>query len=285
MNLSERIDRYIDGLLVGEEKRSFEKEMKADPDLQKQVEERRLIHTMLSRKYHYPTTPLGTEREDLGINDTQELEIDDDLFHFHFNYKNDETDPEPITKMMKDADRPLSKRHTPLNRFLTIAATFAFLTIIFTGLFKIIHLHRINKFQQKLFTAWFQPDLDPEFQQLLDMQKEGIFGRRYSEDTYDRIEDYELFRSGTFSQSELMFYGIIWMKRKQYDEAMDIFAKIITGKEGQYSRMAKWYYALAAIRTGNIDKAEEVLFSLCWIKGNYSSPACKILDELKKSDR
>jgi hypothetical protein len=95
MNLSEKIDQYIDGLLNEEEAREFEHQIKFNPILEQQVEEIKIINTILSESLRYKTSEFATREtleNDLILPDRlQELEIDDDLYRYHYNYRNPNT--------------------------------------------------------------------------------------------------------------------------------------------------------------------------------------------------
>ncbi len=283
MNLSERIDRYIDGLLIGEEKKSFESEMNRNPGLQKQVEERRQLRAIFSKKYHYPDAPLGSARDELGLEDTQELEIDDDLFRFHYHYKNTENDPDAIRRLTG-----LPRDHNPkmlniLGRIMTLAATVALITVLTAGVLKIIGLHKEKKLHEELYTRWFQPDTDSTYLQIASGKSPGIFPGNPEEKVPQRINDGELFRDGLMNDKDLLFYAIAAMKNQQYEIAISILNDIAGSKEKPYYHMAIWYSALANLRTGKTDKAKELFRSLCQHQDKYSSSACKILDDLEKS--
>ena len=74
--------------------------------------------------------------------------------------------------------------------------------------------------------------------------------------------------------------GITEMELKNYDNAIKILSNI-SGKNGEYSKEAKWYLGLSYLKTGKTEKASECFNSLANNSGYYGKRSEKILRGLK----
>lgn len=254
MNIYEKTERYIEGLLDDREKALFEAKLKNDPKLEKIVAERIKLQTIIEQKLQYNTAAFtAKELEDLGITRDQEKEIDEDLYEYYFKKKKENDLPEQL-------DEPLSiyRRRSgfPGMILLRYAAGIALMFIVSISIWKYVEFREQKQIAREVFTNYFKPDEDPYLNSLSDPP------------------------SGEITMASLLFKTINEMREGNYKEAYKQFMLNEFRTEQKLIECSQFYNALNLLSMGRFKESREQLRILCSGYSVYSEKGCTILREL-----
>jgi hypothetical protein len=283
MNLSEKIDQYIDGLLNEEEAREFEQLIKFDPILEQQVEEIKIINTILSESLRYKTTEFDARdilENDLILPDRlQELEIDDDLYRYHYNYRNPNTlDKEKeVLNAVKLLRENKKKVTISLISILKIAASIVIILFLATGIFKAKEQLILIKLSSDIFQREFHPENDAELTNLISADGYNTYSelKNNSNNIYP-----EIFRSNSENKNKYLFAGIISLHQNNPEIAVMYLNINLNNPDEGISDIVNWYYALSLLKQHKTSEAIKYLSLLCDSDSAYRDKSCAIVESL-----
>ncbi len=288
MNIQEKIEHYIEGLLSDEEKREFEEKMQEDPELEALVMKRGQLASLLSEKFRYPTEPLQPQDGGILLDHTQDMEIDDDLYRFYYHFEDDREENKKLEKLIRDAKNTGNSAHSStLFILLNLAATILIVAIVAAGLSKMFHEKNMDKLYRQLYLTNFQPDQDSRLANLEPATKNDTAENNGSEfepgiSTTEPEMDHELFRNNSGHDISLIKYSVAKMKQQDFNLALIPLQEVIRHDNPEYTSIAKWYYGLTLLKTGKPEEAASVFHSLCQSHGDYSELSCSILEDISE---
>lgn len=254
MNIYEKTERYIEGLLNDREKTLFEAKLKNDPKLAKIVAEQKKLQTIIEQKLQYKTAAFTEkELEELGITRDQEKEIDEDLNEYYFKKKQD-------NDLSGKVEEPLSMyRSRPgfaAKIFLRYAAGIALMFLVSISIWKYVEFSQQKQIAGEVFSRYFNPDDDAYLNSLSDPP------------------------SGEITMTSLLFTTINEMKAGNFKEANKQFVLNEFRTEQRLIECSQFYNALNLLSMGRFEESGEQLRILCSSYSVYSEKACTILREL-----
>ncbi len=283
------MDSYIDGLLDVRERLAFEKEMRENPELERQVMERQQLKALLSDIYKYPSPHLNVEDKESRVGATEELEMDDDLFRFYYHYEGSPEETRHITELIR-ASKNLKPNRTfsILPLVIGIAATLALIFIIYEGTNNLSRKTRQKHMYDRLFVTYFHPDKDMYLKELSQENFIAPFnksntGKETLEGTAKNGEINEVYRSDSINYLNLLNFSIQRMKEHEFAVATNALHSLIEFSAGTDAVIASWYYGLSLMMDGQIEKARAVFTSICQDAEEYSTFSCKILEDLPEN--
>ncbi len=163
--------------------------------------------------------------------------------------------------------------------FYSIAATIIFLLSIGAILY---FMNVAKPGVQQLFADYYKPY--PNVITVKGSNDKLLSAGMYYYDIakYDSaIMFYDKILEDSAQNSEVLFYkGICLLATDKPDEATGIFNEITQDNKSLFKDQAKWYLALAYLKTGNSVKAKEVLSNISKGSSNYEK-AKKLLRQLE----
>ncbi len=288
MNIPEKIEHYIEGLLSDKEKKDFEEKMQEDPELEALVMKRGQLESLLSKKFRYPTEPFQPQDDEILLDHTQDLEIDDDLYRFHYHFDDDRGENEKLKKLIRDAKNTGNIPHSStLFILLNLAATILIIAIVAAGLSKMFHEKNMDKLCRQLYLTNFQPDQDSRLANLEPTTNNDAAKNKGSEfepgiSTTEPEMDLEPLRDNSGHDISLIKYSVAKMKQQDFNLALIPLQEVIRHDNPEFTSIAKWYYGLTLLNTGKPEEAASVFHSLCQSHGEYSELSCSILEDISE---
>jgi tetratricopeptide (TPR) repeat protein len=250
INYSRYVDRYLDGVMAADEKIWFEKELECNDDLQSEVSFQKKMLDVLS--------------------DKEALDLNFQLEEIHAQtYK-------PWGRSISMPER--SKRTIYI--LGSMAATIAILMVVW------LNLTKNNISSSELYAEYYQPaEINMSFrtaEDIVDSDLRSAMLFYENKDYSNAIALFEKILSTDESRIGLNLYsGISYMELSHYAEANENFKKIIDHKANAFIESAQWYLGLCYLKTGEVDKADEIFRAISTSEGYYKKEAKKVLKKIK----
>lgn len=267
MDLTEKIERYLEGLLSKKEKERFEKEIKDNIEIQHYIERRKKLEVELDDYLEKRTNEKINSEVKRDINKFSTAPLD----------QIDNTEKEFRT-ILKSTIRKKSKK-VDLTFILSIAATLLLLIIVGTGLVK----RKVNQSSDKIYASLYNSYFLPESDSMLILYKSGQGNFEIISDSDSLYEVYknnlnqELVRSNDLSDNNLLFLAISAMQKGDFITSDSILSHIIDSENKELSEIAKWYYSLSLVIKGEKKEAVEMLNSIHNSGGFYFQKAGELI--------
>ena len=257
MNYSEKIDKYLDGELQGNELRQFENELLMNPELAEAVDKFRNLYDFIRQQHAKMMSGTGKKYriEDQEINELIDT----------YRLKNGEEEPEDeklFRKKLENAYRnhiQNTRKHGLMKtRRIWFAAAAIGLLIIVTSV--IYYLQNKTYSNERLYSMYYEPYNKNIFTRIESGEPEGIFMQamiKYADEDYENALD--LFQRVPSTDDFILpahFYsGISFMQTGQYHEAASSFLFIIKHLDNELIYQSEWYLGLCYLKTNETDKA------------------------------
>lgn len=255
MEQLEKIIKYLDGEVTGDERQAFEKKLAEDVSLQEKLE---LVKDL--------NTTLADESLFNFVTKIQEISSS-------ANYKSVLDAKENPTDENKKNTAILLKR-----RFLSAAAVLLVMAIssIFYLNFAGPRNERIyNQFYQKYESSLVTRSGNNETNDLIVAIQ--LYDKGKYKDAIARFSD--LLQKDNSNTTAYFFIGLSYMETKTYDKAITSFHAIIAEQDTAFIEHAEWYMALCYVRTNQTKQASNLLKH---ISDSNSFYKIKAIDLLKK---
>lgn len=250
INYSRYVDRYLDGVMESDEKIWFEKELENNEELKSEVSfQKRLLNVLA---------------------DSEILDLNSQLEDIHSQvYK----------PWARSINLPLRSRKT-LYILGSMAATIAVLMFVW------LNSAKNNISSAELYAEYYQPaEINMSFRTAEDIVDKDLRSAMllYEDKEYSKaISLFEKILSTDDSRIGLNLYsGISYMELSHYAEANENFKRIIDHKANAFIESAQWYLGLCYLKTGEIDKANEIFQAIASSEGYYKKEARKVLKKIR----
>lgn len=297
MNISNKIDRFLNNNLSESEKIEFENELIKNPELSNSYKTYSRANSLFEKSLVSPVFDDAGDPILKELDANQKLEIEADFIKYHILYEEGleqsnlpgnmgHTDDElkflETLNSPGDEIKPNSKSGV-IKAFIGIAATLALTIVTGKYILEIPFLQPSKISPQKAFLTYYNPSGDPELKalsfnniKLNNSTNESIrsSGKEYSfhsENIAMSKEEYEL---------SLLYKGIMNIERKNTQEAKICFSQLLENKSDTLNHICLYYYALALLSEGNSKDAKPFLKELSQSKSSYSKKSSKLLKSL-----
>jgi hypothetical protein len=314
MNLSEKIDLYLDGLLTNEERKAIEKKIEEDPEFAMQVQDLKKLDIILSNLLQYTNTDTtgiqdwnshnqsngisdkheifppvlaGRIDSDLAekLNSIQKLEIHDDLYKYHDHYSNAKNrGEEKLARLVKSiAGQNERSKHRNVMSILNIAASLSLVIIITTGIFYLIKEKRMNKNHELIFTTYFHPEADPGLNPIISQAGYSSYDEVVQKYKIRGGRAENILRNNEQTNFELLIKAILYIEPENYNQATDYLSIAMESYNSEISEASKWYYALILIKNNDLQNALSMLNQISSSESLYSNRAKQLIERLSPS--
>jgi tetratricopeptide (TPR) repeat protein len=250
LNFDEFIERYLDGEMGTHEKIWFEKELDSNPELQKELDQRKHINTAIQEK------------------DVMELR----------------GQLEEIYSAPEHQETVIKRSATIFNRKLLVLVSA--LTIFIVGGLLILLLKSNSYTNEEIYAMYYRPyEATLNFRSAdTDINRDLRTAMQYYEnrDFRNALVLFEKILAEDDSRIGLNLYsGISHMEINEFEDAHNKFQKIINHEHNLYIEQAEWYLGFCYLMTDNTGKAIEQFKQIAEKDGYYSHKAIEILKKLK----
>jgi tetratricopeptide (TPR) repeat protein len=256
MDYKEIFDRYLDGTLSGGELIEFEKLLREDPDLARELDQYKKLDTA-AQKVFTDDSADKQAMDDVHAYKQQDIEKDIDLQNFR--------------KVLDQADR---RRLSPIWYAAAVVLAGAITTAI-------VLLAGNPGGMTEMYATYYE-EYHPS---------EQVFEiTRTDDDLYFAVRVYE---SGDYPRAALLFNqladstafapyshfyaGMIYIHQGKWELAIEYLNQAVAAGESEILIHARWYLGLCYLRIENAAAAREQFESLCETKNEYSKRSGKIL--------
>jgi len=281
------VEKYLEGELHGEELREFELEILHNPEVAKEVEEIRKLHTFSREqiKKKYFDNLLEVEILDSPI-PVQEIEADmDDLKIRKLNPEDAEF--QKFKKKVKSVSLDYQVHENEKNKIILNRKIFwgaaAMIIILFGFSLTAILLTNGGKDLQTVYSKYYQPhpyypgvrDIEPLAQDVFDMGGEAYTNANYglALDLFNQVNADSPSYITTF-----LFKGVCFMEMDEYDLAIQSFNQL--SENSILNEFGEWYRGLCYIRMNDPDMARSEFEKIIQKNGHFSKEARSILKGL-----
>lgn len=245
MEQLEKIMKYLDGEVIGEEKSNFEKELALNVSLRKKLELVKEVDKTLK---------------------------DEELSSFVSKIQN-------ISTSLKNSNTEGKKANAlTIRRYLSTAAVLLILAIS-----SVLYLNLSGPKNVKIYNRYYQRYEASIITRSGGSETDNLITaiQLYDKGKYqEAISKFNLLlKQDNTNTTVLFFIGMSYMETKLYDKAIANFNLLINQKDTAFKEHAEWYMALCFIRTNQISHASEALNH---IAGSNSFYKIKAVDLLKK---
>ena len=282
MNYSEKIDKYLDGELQGNELRQFENELSMNPELAEAVDKFRNLYDFIRQQY---TKMMSGTGKNYRIEDQEINELID-----AYRLKNGEEEPENVKILRKKLEnayksyiRNTRKQKLQKTRRILYTAAAVFLVIIVTSV--IYYLQNKTYSNERLYSMYYEPYNRNIYTRIESGEPEGVFMQamiKYADEDYENALD--LFKRVPSTDDLILpahFYsGISFMQTRQYHEAASSFLYIIKQPDNELIYQSEWYLGLCYLKTGETGKAFTQFKKITRSNSNYKEKSEDILKKL-----
>ncbi|UCH15779.1 MAG: hypothetical protein JSV22_07380 [Bacteroidales bacterium] len=250
LNFDEFIERYLDGEMGADEKIWFEKELEANPKLQKELELRRNVNSALKEK--------------------EVMELRGQL--------------EEIYESTEQQETVVKKATAIINRKLLVLVSAVLILIV--GSLIVLLLKSDSLTEKEIYAMYYQPyeatlnfrsadaDIDTDLRNAMQYYE--------NKDFRNALVLFEKILSEDDSRIGLNLYsGISHMEMKEFENANTKFQKIIDHNYNLYIEQAEWYLGFCYLMTDNTEKATMQFREIAEKDGYYSPKAIEILKRME----
>ncbi len=279
MKYSNKIDKYLDGELAGNELSEFENKLLTNPELAKRVNKYRKLSEFVKREYE-KSAP-GKERT---VGEREKL---DEIINNLEDY-NGEIDEEKIESLRNKLEiaHELYESKSPYKKhphFWLLAAAVIVMFITTTVLvshFKVLHVDN-----EKLFNKYYMPYTEDIYTRIITVDKEDSFIRalrNYVAQEYEEaLTVFDQISEDDKNYLPARFYsGIIHMEKKRYSDAILSFRSILDHEPNELINGCNWYLGLCYMKLNENDMAQSCFRKIINSNSIYNKPSKKILKKL-----
>ncbi len=304
MNLSEKIDLYLDGLLNDNEKLEIEKRIEKDPEFAGKVLEWKSMDTMISNFLEYPKSkPDGRQRQptpdqplppmenlspsndlinpgfetEKQLSPRQELEINDDLFRFYLKAPVNDLNEQRIKSRIEHSfgQRGKNSRYKKMT-FLRMAAGFGLVIILTVAIFTFLKERQFKRKLNMAYETYYNPFLDSNLSTLAN--EAGFSTFTEVQKTLGEVKI--ISRNDGQSSLELLLSGVNQMHYGNFETAKSDLSAGMESSELSISDAAKWYYSLILIKEKEVPEATRLLNQLSSSGSVYAKQSEQIMESL-----
>ena len=250
LNFDEFIERYLDGEMGEQEKIWFEKELDANPRLQKELELRKNINSAIQ------------EKDVMGLRGQLE--------EIYSTPEHQET---------------VVKRSTSIfnRKLLVLVST---VLILIAGSLLILLLKSNSYTNEEIYAMYYQPyeatlnfrsadnGIDNDLRTAMQYYEDRDF--RNALVLFEKILLLDGSRIGLN-----LYSGISHMEINEFDNAHSKFQKIIDHNHNLFIEQAEWYLGFCYLMTDNTEKAKKQFNEIAEKDGYYAPKAMEILNKMK----
>lgn len=259
MDYKEIFDRYLDGKLSGEELINFERSVKEDPALARELDRYKKLNAV---------------SEKIFADDSVDQQAQDDIREYKQLDTEKDIDMQHFRKSLDMADR---RRFSPV----WYAAA-----VMLAGMITVSIVLLVNKpgGMAEMYASYYE-EYHPS---------DKIFEiTRSNDDLYFAVQVYE---AGDLSRAGLLFnelsdstefapfshfyLGLMYIQQEKWEAAIGSFNQVITCGESDILIDARWYLGLCYLRIENASAARRQFDILSESENEYSKRARKILKHL-----
>jgi hypothetical protein len=248
------ISRYLEGEMNEQERLAFEKKIKDNPELAKEIKLHRDI--------------------DDTIKDTKLLDFYEQLESIHKKLKKEGA-------LEETHDEKENHNRRLYLRWYNIAAAIIILLVISTVLYFTLR----PPLNERLYSQFFKP-YNGSY-----IVRSAATQDKYSKasDTYDSA-NYEkswnmfneLIKVDTLKINAMFFKGISAMEINKYDDAINSFNFIIKDNSTLFVNQAEWYLALCYLKNNDMPNAKKLFGEIAESNASHKSDAKRILKKLSE---
>ncbi|MEM7106264.1 MAG: hypothetical protein AAF502_24255 [Bacteroidota bacterium] len=253
-NVFEKIEQYLNGTLEGDSLRSFEEQLKTDPELKAELELHRLMSIAVTDEHKDKT--IAVKLNEIGKD--------------YLERRNSQQKSQRKTIFMQPGK-------------WAIAASFAILVALAAWFFMNDNTGLTN---DELFAQTFviPPITDRERSTTNDINTilESAY-ENYEKGNFNAaVKDFEVALTEAEKASFAYYQAIAFLASTPPDteQAATNLIFIITDGDNTYVTAAKWYLALIHVKEGNIDSAKEYLQTLSSKPSKYQRKAKALLKDI-----
>jgi tetratricopeptide (TPR) repeat protein len=248
MGKLEKMIKYLDGEVIGEEKQLLEKEIESSEEL---------THTL-----HL-------------IEEVDTIIQDEKLVHF-------------VTRIQEINDQQKKTQLTPgrtasISWFLSkkfYAAASISLLIILSSIF----YFNVSPSNEKLFNQYYNRyDACFTTRGNTEMNELVMAIQLYDQKLYNEAISHfnQIIKKDHKNTTAYFFMGISYMETKAYDKAIQNLNKVVTQKDTAFMEHAEWYLALCYLKTNQSSLAKIILKDLANSQSYYYASAKELYNKLK----
>jgi tetratricopeptide (TPR) repeat protein len=248
MEQLEKIIKYLDGEVIGEEKQAFENKLEGDVSLQEKL---KLVKDI--------NATLADENLNSFVTKIQQIQSS-------------------VAKKKTDVKEKKNTAFILKRRFLSAAAVLLIMAIssIFYLNFAGPRNERIyNQFYQKYESSLITRSDNNETSALIAAIQ--LYDKGNYQGAIARLTD--LLQKDNSNTTARFFIGLSYMETKTYEKAITNFNVIMTERDTAFIEHAEWYMALCYVQTNRIKQASELLKQIADSNSYYK---IKAVDLLKK---
>jgi tetratricopeptide (TPR) repeat protein len=254
MEQLEKIIKYLDGEVIGEEKKSFEQELASNNTLREKLE---LVKDVSSTLADEDLSNFISKIRDITATVNKEN-----------TYKQKDTTDDRKTSAFKIKLRYLSAASV----FLVLAIS----SIFYSSLTGPKNEKIFNQFYQKYESSIITRSNTHETNDLI------IAIQLYDRGNYtEAISRFTaLLKKDNTNTTAHFFIGMSYMETKAYDKAITNFNAIIAQKDTAFVEHAEWYMALCYVRINRMKQASELLNQIATSSSFYKIKAVDLMKKL-----
>ena len=290
MNIQDKFDLYIEGLLSKEEMQALEDQFKSDPDLFENFKEYSKVNLMLKNGLASPILDCEGDAilEQLSLH--QRLSIEEDVSEYLLDTKlhagENEKDFRELLKSLKNKSKGRRKRKSLSIDFLIKIA--AAIVILFLSSVLVIRNFDLSNKQLSAALA-FQKYYDPvNDKSLKSFGSSDIIMRKaiiaFRKDDYASANS-SLDMISKEYDTEYMYHimkGLILLEESKLSNAKVYFTTAMNEAESSSRFIGKWYFGLTLLKENNIQEASVLFTELSKVNNPYKKRAEKILNSLNR---
>ena len=284
-DLPDKIERYLDGNLTGEEKADFERQMKADSQLADDVEAYRAINFAIANKDYAELKNDLVKAKKL---------ISDVRANLQVNYEVETEKSEPEVSVQRQSSRENETDVSLIDQLLNwliptqpafrLALAVAVIAVLLIPAYMVFMGGSAN--HEQLFAENFAPYPDVisssrgESDEPLDGLLEAM--QSYENKNYSgALIHFNDFLNTNPTYYDALFYrGVTNLQLGNIEQAASDLESVMDNNR-TLENQAKWYLALLHLKKGEVSEASEVLKEIEAGNGQYSDRAKSILKKLK----
>jgi hypothetical protein len=281
------VEKYLEGELHGEELREFELEILRNPDVAKELEEIRKLHSFSREQINNKFIDNLLE-DDMLESQFPKEEIHTDMNELKIRKLNpDNAEFQKFRRKVKSAalDHRIhenEKNKIVVNRkmFWGAAATIAILLGL--SLFTFL-LTNHTKDLQVIYSEYYQPyPYNPTVRSTETVSQDDfdMGAEEYIKANYGLALDYfnQVSADSPFYSTAFLFKGICFMEMDQFDQAIQSFNQLSGNRS--LNEYGEWYRGLCFIRLNDPEQARNEFEKIIQKEGFYSKQAKSILKGL-----
>lgn len=254
MEQLEKIIKYLDGEVIGEEKQAFEKKLEGDVSLQEKLNLVKDINATLAD-------------ENLNSFVTKIQQIQSSVNH------------KSSAKNNSDIEGKKNSAIILKRRFLSAAAV-----LLIMAISSIFYLNFAGPKNERIYNQFYQKYESSLITRSDNNETSALIAaiQLYDKGNYPgaiaRLSD--LLQKDNSNTTARFFIGLSYMETKTYDKAIANFNAIMAEGDTAFIEHAEWYMALCYVRTNQIKQASDLLKHIAESNSYYKVKAADLLKKI-----